>query len=161
MIYKEVKEYSQRQRINLNKKDGFSKGDKIVVMSENEYNDLTRELTNLNNKITAKNKELEVYTNQEQNLKEIITDIINPIHENHQKELENKEDVINQLTDDLNTMKKICNQYNLELTGLNIIDILIFRKHKKIIHDFNSSIWVNVNDHVVSDTELIPDSEKK
>lgn len=149
MIYKEVKEYSQRQRINLNKKDGFSKGDKIVVMSEKEYNDLTREVTNLNNKITAKDKELEVYTNQEQNLKEIIENITTPIYENHKKELENREVKINELEEQLNQLKKIYVQYNISMTALNLWDILVFRRHKKLINDFNNTFWVTGENKVI------------
>ena len=149
MIYKEVKEYSQRQRINLNKKDGFSKGDKIVVMSEKEYNDLTREVTNLNNKITAKDKELEVYTNQEQNLKEIIENITTPIYENHKKELENREVKINELEEQLKKKKKIYVQYNISMTALNLWDILVFRRHKKLINDFNNTFWVTGENKVI------------
>ena len=57
------------------------------------------------------------------------------------------------LTDELNTLKKVCSQYNLDMTGLNTIDIVIFRKHKKLINDFNNSIWVNVEDAKIIDAD--------
>ena len=36
-VQKDVKEYSGRQRINLNKGDGFNDGDIVIVMAINEF----------------------------------------------------------------------------------------------------------------------------
>lgn len=160
MLFKEVKEYSKRQRVNITNNDELETGSKIVIMTAKEYDNFKSEVVELQDQLRNLEKENQLLQKQEQNLKQIIQDVTTPIYENHKKELENKDNEIKQLTNELNTMKKVCNQYNLDMTGLNIIDILIFRKHKKLIKNFNGSIWVNVNDPVIADAKAIPDKEK-
>lgn len=160
MLFKEVKEYSKRQRVNITNNDELETGTKIVIMTLKEYNNFKSDVVDLQDQLRNLEKENQLLQNQEQNLKQLIHDVTTPIYENHKKELENKDNEIKQLTNELNTMKKVCSQYNLELTGLNIIDILILRKHKKLIKNFNSSIWVNNDDTVIADAKAIPGKEK-
>lgn len=153
MLFKEVKEYSNRKRINVNQDDGLCPGDSVIVMTSKEYEDFKNDVVELQDIISNLKNENQLLKNQERNLKEIMENITNPIYENHKKEMQDKELQIKQLTDELNTLKKVCSQYNLDMTGLNTIDIVIFRKHKKLINDFNNSIWVNVEDAKIIDAD--------
>lgn len=161
MLFKEVKEYSKRQRVNITNNDELETGSKIVILTDKEYDNFKSEVVELQDQLRKLEKENQLLQKQEQNLKQIIQDVTAPIYENHKKELENKDKEIKHLTNELNTMKKVCSQYNLDMTGLNIIDILIFRKHKKLIKNFNGSIWVNADAPVITDAKAIPDKEKK
>lgn len=142
MILKQVKEYSQRQRINLNKSDGFQNGDEVVILPREKYQELQ-----------AYKNELEILKNQEQNLKQIIKDITAPIYENHQKELEIKDKEIKQLKMELKRIEAKTNQYNLELQGLNIIEILFLRKHKELIKKYHDDVLVLTIDQKTIDTK--------
>lgn len=163
MLFKEVKEYSKRQRINLNKDDGLTPGAKVVILTNNEYDNIKNDVLELKNQVVTLQKENQILQNQEQNLKQIIKDVTAPIYENHKKELENKDLKINELNNELNKVKARINQYNLDMQGLNIIDIAILRKHKKLIKDFNSTISIidpgaNIVD---ADTKAIPGGKEK
>ena len=170
MINKQVKEYSKRQRIDLNKKDGFAPGENVVIMSATEYDGikdnilkLTRQLRNTENKLSSKDNEIQIYKDREQNLKQIIEDVTAPIYENHKKELKIKDDKLNQLRMQLELMKSKTNQYNLELMGLNAIDIAIFRKHKKLIKNYNEEITLlGVDPETIdADTKAISENPGK
>ena len=150
MIHKQVKEYgtkNKRQRIDLNKKDGFDADADVVIMTASEYKgikdniiNLTRQLRTTEDKLNAKKDEIKIYKNQEQNLKQIVEDVTAPIYENHKKELSIKEDEIKQLKMQLKALEQKTNQYNLDMQGLNLFDFAIFRKHKKLIKNFNDEI---------------------
>ena len=163
MIFKEVKEYSQRQRININIDDGLTPGAKVVILTNNEYDNIKNDVIELRNQVVTLQKENQILQNQEQNLKQIIKDVTAPIYENHKKELENKDLKINELNNELNKVKARINQYNLELQGLNLIDIAILRKHKKLIKDFNSTISIaNPGANIVeADLSAIPGGKEK
>lgn len=163
MLFKEVKEYSQRQRINLNKDDGLKPGDKVVILTNGEYENIKKDILELQDQAIQYEKENQILQSQEQNLKEIIQDITAPIYENHKKELENKDLQINQLTNELNALKVKINQYNLDMQGLNLIDIAILRKHKKLIKDFNSTIsFADKGANIVDvDAPAIPGDKEK
>lgn len=154
MIIKEVKQYAKRQRIDINKNDGLTPGNDVVILTTEEYADIKQNLMDLNNKVTAKDSELEVMKNQEQNLRELIADAIAPIDNHYQKELLKKDNQIKQLQMELKTIKAKTNQYNLEMQGLNIIDIGLLRKHKKLITDFNNEISKIVIDPKIVDADL-------
>lgn len=154
MIIKEVKQYAKRQRIDINKNDGLTPGNDVVILTTEEYADIKQNLMDLNNKVTAKDSELEVMKNQEQNLKELIADAIAPIDKHYQKELLKKDNQIKQLQMELKTIKAKTNQYNLDMQGLNIIDIGLLRKHKKLITDFNNEISKIVIDPKIVDADL-------
>ena len=55
------------------------------------------------------------------------------------------------------------NQYNLDMQGLNVFDIAIFRKHKKLIQNFNDDIaLVEVDRKIVdADAKAIPGNDKQ
>lgn len=163
MIIKEVKQYSNRQRIDINKNDGLTPGSEVVILTTNEYENIKQNLMDLNNKLTSKDSELQVMKNQEQNLKEIISDAITPIDEHYQKELSNKDKQINQLQMQLKALQVKTNQYNLDMQGLNVFDIAIFRKHKKLIQNFNDDIaLVEVDRKIVdADAKAIPGNDKQ
>ena len=163
MLFKQVKEYSNRQRINLNKNDGFAPGDNVVVLTANEYDNIKKDILQLQDQAIKLEKENQLLQNQERNLKEIIQDVITPIYENHKKELENKDLQIKQLTNELNSLKAKTNQYNLDMQGLNLIDMFIFRKHKKLINDYNSTISI-ANPGAIevdADAKAIPGDKEK
>ena len=163
MLFKEVKEYSKRQRINLNKDDGLSPGAKVVILTNNEYDNIKNDVLELKDQVITLQKENQLLQNQEQNLKQIIKDVTTPIYENHKKELENKDLKINELNNELNKVKASINQYNLDMQGLNLIDIAIFRKHKKLIKDFNSTISIidPIGNIVDADANAIPGGKEK
>lgn len=162
MIFKEVKEYSQRQRINLNKDDGLTSGAKVVILTSSEYDKIKNDVIALQDKIVKLENENQLLNKQEQNLKQIIVDVTAPIYENHKKELEIKDNQIKQLSNELKSLQAKTNQYNLELQGLNLIDIAILRKHKKLIKDFNSTISIaNPDVNIVeADSKAIPSDDK-
>ena len=93
MEFKQVKEYSKRQRINLNKSDGFSNGQEVVVLTKGQYefrerthkkkiDDLNTTIHNLKLQIESLQQDIdklsvenELLNNQQNNLKEIIEDV--------------------------------------------------------------------------------------
>ena len=50
-VQKDVKEYSKRQRINLNKGDGFNDGDIVIVMAISEFEEIKEQ----SNEVQVKN----------------------------------------------------------------------------------------------------------
>lgn len=161
MIKKEVKAYgkSQRQRIDFNKGDHLEVGQEVNILTNQEY----EELLECQSELQKVKNELMAMQNQEVNLKELIQDVTAPIYENHKKELENKDLQIKQLTNELNALQIKINQYNLDMQGLNLIDIAILRKHKKLIKDFNSTIsFADKGANIVDvDAPAIPGDKEK
>lgn len=171
MIQKQVKEFgkkSPRLKIDINKGDELPPGTDVVIMPVDEYNgikqniiNLTRQLRSTENKLYAKEDEIAIYKDQEQNLKQIVEDVTAPIYANHQKELSKKDKEIKQLQLQLKTLQAKTNKYNLDMTGLNAIEILIFRKHKKLIHNFNDEITLLGEDPKIvdADAKAIPGND--
>ena len=161
MIKKEVKAYgkTQRQRIDFNKGDHLEVGQEVNILTNQEYD----ELLECQSELQKVKNELIAMQNQEVNLKELIQDVTAPIYENHKKELENKDLQIKQLTNELNALQIKINQYNLDMQGLNLIDIAILRKHKKLIKDFNSTIsFADKGANIVDvDAPAIPGDKEK
>ena len=161
MIKKEVKAYgkTQRQRIDFNKGDLLEVGQEVNILTNQEY----EELLECQSELQKVKNELIAMQNQEVNLKELIQDVTAPIYENHKKELENKDLQIKQLTNELNALQIKINQYNLDMQGLNLIDIAILRKHKKLIKDFNSTIsFADKGANIVDvDAPAIPGDKEK
>ena len=73
MIIRQVKEYSKRQRINLNKSDGLKDGQEVVVLPTQEYDfkirvkdnkisELKETINERNNQIELLEKEIEKLT---------------------------------------------------------------------------------------------------
>jgi len=176
MIEKIVKEYgtkTKRQRIDLNKKDGFAPGDEVIIIQKDKFNEIKQDIMDLQSEIIVKNKDIEIYKNritilsdqeqkQELNLKEIIQDVTTPIYENHKKELDNKDLQIKQLEIQLKSLENKTKQYNLDMMGLNTIDVLFRSKHKHLIQKFNNEISLIINDPKIVDVETpgLPGSDK-
>lgn len=161
MIKKEVKAYgkSQRQRIDFNKGDHLEVGQEVNILTNQEY----EELLECQSELQKVKNELIAMQNQEVNLKELIQDVTAPIYENHKKELQNKDKQINQLQDKLDALKKIFNQFIISITSLSAWDIFFRGKHKDLISDFNSRIWITTKDNEVEDMDqpAIPGDEGK
>lgn len=150
MLNKKVKEYSGRKRIDINKSDGLNHNEDVIIFTVEEYQEIKADIWELKDKLTSFEKENELLKNQEQNLKEIIQNVTAPIYENHEKELEKKDLQIDQLTDELNKLKAKCNQFNLELMGLNGFEMLILRKHKRLINDFSSMVTIGAGQDTIT-----------
>ena len=162
MIFKEVKEYSNRQRIDLNKKDNLKPGANVVILTDDEYNNIKKEFLELQEQYKILENQIQMQQDQEHNLKEIIENVTAPIYENHKKDLANKDLEIKQLTDELNAIRKSCSQYNIELMDLNAIDIIFRSKHKKLIKEFNNTIFVNMEVAPIdADAKTLPGDIKK
>ena len=161
MIKKEVKAYgkTQRQRIDFNKGDHLEVGQEVNILTNQEY----EELLECQSELQKVKNELIAMQNQEVNLKELIQDVTAPIYENHKKELQNKDKQINQLQDKLDALKKIFNQFIISITSLSAWDIFFRCKHKDLISDFNSRIWITTKDNEVEDMDqpAIPGDEGK
>ena len=161
MIKKEVKAYgkTQRQRIDFNKRDHLEVGQEVNILTNQEYD----ELLECQSELQKVKNELIAMQNQEVNLKELIQDVTAPIYENHKKELQNKDKQINQLQDKLDALKKIFNQFIISITSLSAWDIFFRGKHKDLISDFNSRIWITTKDNEVEDMDqpAIPGDEGK
>ena len=159
MIFKEVKEYgtkTKRQRIDINKADEMKSGTEVVIMTIPEYDgikqniiNLTNQLRNTENKLSAKNDEIKIYKNQEQNLKQIVEDVTAPIDDYYQKELKKKNDKIKELEAKYDELQTKTNDFKLDMMGLNAIEILIMRKHKKRIRIFDEDMKLVNNDRPV------------
>ena len=63
---------------------------------------------------------------------------------------------------ELNTLKAKTIQFNLELMGLNTIDMLFKHKHKKLITNFNDEITILADDPKLnaSDVPALQSDEK-
>ena len=112
MLFKQVKEYSKRQRIDINKSDGLTPGEEVAIIPVKKYEELKAELLELQENIKQKDNEIQLLQKQDQNLKEIIQDVTAPIYENHKKELQKKDSEIKQLQVQLELMKNKTSQYN-------------------------------------------------
>ena len=170
MIRKQIKAYgkTQRQRIDLANSDGFSPGSEVVLLTALEYDGIMQNLDNLKkqlrdteDKLYSADQELQILHKQENNLKKIIEDVTAPIDERYQKQLESKDQEIKQLKMQLNTLQAKTTQFNLELMGLNTIDMLFKHKHKKLITDFNDEITIVGDDPNIidADTKKLPGND--
>lgn len=154
-IIKRVKEYGEnkRQRIDINKNDGLEADAEVVILLKDKYDAIKEDILELKAKVTARDSELAILKDQEQNLKEIVEDVNAPIHEFYKKELKEKDNQIKRLEMQLKALEHKTNQHNLELMGLNLFEIAIMRKHKKLITDFNEDIALAVSDPEIIDAD--------
>lgn len=178
MITKTVKEYgtkSKRMRIDINKSDGFNANDEVAIIPIQKYNEIKQDILDLQNELMTARAESDMAAEVNAKLTEQITDLRNrkinldkmiknavtPIDEHYQREIKNKDDKINDLETKLKTLETKINQYNLDMMALNIIDIGILHKHKKLIKNFNESITVVGDDPTVvtADVKKITENE--
>lgn len=176
---KQVKEYgtkTKRQRIDLNKNDGFTPGAEVVIIPIQKYNEVKQDVLDLQNELMTARNEAEMLAeinaklenqikdlkSQEINLKEIVENVTAPIDKQYQKELSKKDNEIKQLKLQLKAWEHKTNQYNLDMMGLNAIDIAIFRKHKKLIQSFNDEITlIGVDPKIIdADAKAIPGKDE-
>ncbi|MBO6274983.1 MAG: hypothetical protein J6M91_05530 [Methanobrevibacter sp.] len=151
VIKKQVKEYSGRQRINLNKSDGFKSDYDIVLMSVTEYDEIMEQLMQLNDyksKINAYEKGQSIMANE---FKEMSSTAIDKLNETHEKQLSDKDNEINKLTDKIEHLKEICSNYNIQMNGLSLFDMIFRKKHKSLVDDFNSKIWIIKNNPEITE----------
>lgn len=146
-VEKEVKEYSSRQRINLNKSDGFNDGDIVVIMPNNEFEEIKEQLMQLN---TYKAK-VNAYEKGNELLKGMSTDTSKDIVDSYEKRLDKKDDELKQKDKEINRLKDIFSNYEKRVYGLNAFDVL-FRRNKKLSDEFHNSIWI-IKDNETIDTE--------
>ena len=166
MLNKKVKEYSGRQRIDINKKDGLEDGQEVVILTSAEndginknIHNLTQQLRDTENKLYATQKELNLIQKQDKNLKEIIEDTTAPIKEFYENELKTKDDKIERLENQYTALLFTVSQYNLELMSFNWIDKLT-GKDKKYIKLFNENIKLLDNDNIVeADGSAVPGAD--
>lgn len=162
MIIKKIKEYGQkspRLKIDINKGDGFNPGDEVVILGKEEYDAIKDKLLDY----TALKKENQLLHNQEQNLQNLIEDVTTPIYANHEKELSKKDNLIEQLQMQVDRLKEICNQFNIDIASLSAWDIIFKGKHKVLVSEFNKSIWITTKDNQVEEVDqpAIPGGEGK
>ena len=180
MIIKQVKEYgskTKRQRIDLNKSDNIPTGSDVVIIPKDKYDEIKQEILDLQQQITDKDSELKIayaqidiagevadkyeeqiqdLKNKEINLKEIIKDAITPIDNPYQKEIENKVKELKQLQIKYDSLQAKAHKNNLELMGLNAYQILIQRKLKKLVLEFDQELTI-----IRSDPENVVDADAK
>ena len=153
-ISKEVKDYSGRLRININKNDGLNPGDNVVLILESDYQKLQAEKETLSSKV-------EMLEHERTNLEELVNITLNPIHEHYKSELEKKDNIIKAKDDELNNMLSrsiLPFSATTSISGLSFID-LVRGKHKNVINDFHDRIWVNVPMDQVQEVEKLPKNE--
>lgn len=154
MIIKQVKEYQGRQRIEINKSEQFEADTKVVIIPFDDYQvtqsdisdlekmilDIRTELTTLRTENKLLKEQIEAYKQQEISLKEIIEDVTNPIHETYKNELKKKDKEIAESKDKLDALEHECINYNLELNGFNGFELVVMRKHKKLVKQFSGKV---------------------
>lgn len=154
MIIKQVKEYQGRQRIEINKSEQFEADTNVAIIPLEAYQetqtdiddlekmllDIRKELTTLRTENKLLKEQIEIYKQQEISLKEIIEDVTNPIHETYKNELKKKDKEIAESKGKLDALEHECTNYNLELNGFNGFELVVMRKHKKLVKQFNGTI---------------------
>lgn len=179
MRIKQVKEYSNRQRITLNKKDGLSDGEEVVILTKREYEfkekvhnnkieDLQNKINGYLMQIDLLKKDIDRLTiendllnNQQNNLQQIIKDVIEPVQEQHKIDLEVKENEIKQLKMDNESLKNKSNQLCIDIMDLSALQLIFTDKKKVLIDDFNKSISFVINDATITDTDAKKIEEPK
>lgn len=146
-VEKEIKEYSGRQRINLNKGDGFNNGDIVVIMAVNEFDEIKEQLMQLN---TYKAK-VNAYEKGNELLKGMSTDTSKDIVNSYEKRLDKKDNELKEKDKEINRLKDIFSNYEKRVYGLNAFDVLV-RRNKKLSDEFHNSIWI-IKDNETIDTE--------
>ena len=178
MITKTVKEYgtkSKRMRIDINKSDGFNADETVAIIPIQKYNEIKQDVLDLQNELMTARAESDMAAevnakltdqiqdlrNRKINLDKMIKNAVSPIDDHYQREIKKKDDKINELESQLKTLQSKINQYNLDMMALNIIDIGIRHKHKKLIQNFNESIaLIGVDPTVVTaDVKKISENE--
>lgn len=146
-VQKDVKEYSGRQRINLNKGDGFNDGDIVIVMAVSEFEEIKEQLLQLNE---YKSK-VEAFEKIVQQPPKDNEEIIKKISQGYEERLDKKDNELKEKDKEISRLKDIFSNYEKRIYGLNLFD-MILRKNKKLSDEFHDSIWI-INENETIDTE--------
>ena len=146
-VQKDVKEYSGRQRINLNKGDGFNDGDIVIVMAINEFEEIKEQLLQLN-EYKAK---VEAFEKIAQQPPKDNDETIKKISQGYEERLDKKDNELKEKDKEISRLKDIFSNYEKRIYGLNLFD-MILRKNKKLSDEFHDSIWI-INENETIDTE--------
>ena len=153
VIIKEVKMYSNRKRINITNNDGLNPGDEVVLLPKSIYDEMIKENQELKLKVANDNQD----NNKDLNLEEMLSDILNPIYKHHEKELEKKDGIINEKDTEIKRLQSQASKFNTAMNGLSSIDIMFRRKHKKLISDYQDTIWIyGKSKSITADVKSIP-----
>ena len=146
-VQKDVKEYSGRQRINLNKGDGFNDGDIVIVMAVSEFEEIKEQLLQLN-EYKAK---VEAFEKIAQQPPKDNDETIEKISQGYEERLDKKDNELKEKDKEISRLKDIFSNYEKRIYGLNLFD-MILRKNKKLSDEFHDSIWI-INENETIDTE--------
>ena len=163
MIIKEIKDYSNRMRINIVSSDGFNPGDEVVLLTKSEYENLKAELFNRENKISYLEQENKIVTQRsdaimesiEKSKKDMDTELdkllkisLKHINETNDKQLADKDRQIEQLTGKLDSIRTA---FDIFITNINALKWhhYIRGKHAEVITDFISSIKIKNDDQTL------------
>ena len=162
MRIKEVKEYSKRQRININKEDGLSDGQEVAILTIEEYKDLkqtenllSRQIHSLKEDIDKLTIENKLLNTQQTNLKDIVADVITPINEQHQRELSAKDVEIGRLKAEVKALENKSHQLCIDIMDLSALQLIFTDKRKVMIDDFNKSISIVMPTDPINDAESV------
>ena len=136
-VQKDVKEYSKRQRINLNKGDGFNDGDIVIVMAVSEFEEIKEQLIQLNT-YKAKVEAFEKIINQPP---KDTDEILKKISQGYEERLDKKDNELKGKDKEISRLKDIFSNYEKRVYGLNPFDVLL-RRNKKLSDEFHNSIWI-------------------
>lgn len=62
----------ERYRIDMNASDGFKKGDKVIILSKNEYIDIKNEIFDLRMQLRECKAKLSIYDNMDSIIEETV-----------------------------------------------------------------------------------------
>ena len=149
-IKKTISDYSGRKRINIVNDDGLVKGDAVIVMKQDDYDDLIADYNRL--------KKQEQEQDNHQNTVENITEkFIKPIQDSYINQLNDikgeYKQTINDKDKEINRLKAIYHDYDKQVYSLGFLDILR-HKNRTISDDFNSKIWINPDDNMVTTADV-------
>ena len=156
MITKQIKEYSNRLRINIIKTDGFKAGDSVILLTEQEYQEIQDKINTLTDELNKTCNKLETMETQSDNFEDMMEKVTIPIQETHREQIKDKDNQIKQLTNELNTLKKVCSQFKDKINQLSVMDMVFRKKHHQIVNDFTDSLWIINKDDAIIDTADVP-----
>ena len=102
----------------------------------------------LKKSLETKQKELDTQ------LEKMLEISLKPITKTHKEELERKDNKLNQLSDELKTLREISSQFSTKISQLSALDILFRKKHINLIDDFEKSIWINAEDKEIVNADV-------
>ena len=130
--FKEVKNYSGRMRINIIQDDNFKTGEKIAILTMNEYETLIKE---------NKNLKQELEKNNDTDIDRLIQLALKPVTASYEKQANKLENKLNNKEKELNQLKAVFTRFITQVNGLSFFDLVFKHKHEELINDFQESIY--------------------